>query len=223
MSSISSYELKVIKKCISRVAKGREVVATCIYGSRIAGYNRPDSDIDLLVVLQSYPYVVEYMYFKESGTKVSALAVDCEALLRDAKSAFLGEFAVGRLLHIYKPIINPEFFAAVERIYKRRVILEEVNNIIESTGVLATEIIFPLEFVAYSKIKHRMAIHPSAAYSYYKTYTASKHNIDFALEGYRRALKDIIIDYKGLFAIMQGDLLQISDKHIMLQKRMMHL
>jgi predicted nucleotidyltransferase len=61
------------------------VVATCIYGSRVAGYNRPDSDIDLLVVLQNYPYVVKYIYFSESGTKISALAVDREALLRDAK------------------------------------------------------------------------------------------------------------------------------------------
>jgi hypothetical protein len=29
MSSISSHELNVIKKCISKVAKGRGVVATC--------------------------------------------------------------------------------------------------------------------------------------------------------------------------------------------------
>ena len=134
MSNISTHELNVINKCINKIAKGRDVVAACIYGSRIAGYNRPNSDIDLLIVLQSYPYVVEYMYFKESGTKVSALAVDREALLRDAKSAFLGEFVVGRLLHIYKPIVNTDFFAMVECAYKRRVILEEVDD---SYNVLA--------------------------------------------------------------------------------------
>src|SRR5919109_2055744 len=194
MSSISPHELKVIKKCISKVAKGRAVVATCIYGSRVAGYNRPDSDIDLLVVLQNYPYVVKYIYFSESNTKVSALAVDREALLRDAKSAFLGEFVVGRLLHIYEPVVNAEFFAMIERTYKRRVILEEVHNMVESIGMLSTEITFPLEFVAFSKIRHRMLMHPSAAYSYYKTYTTSKHNIEFALETYRRVLADIIAD-----------------------------
>jgi predicted nucleotidyltransferase len=32
------------------------------YGSRVGGYNRPDSDIDLLVVLKNYPYVVKYIY-----------------------------------------------------------------------------------------------------------------------------------------------------------------
>jgi tRNA A-37 threonylcarbamoyl transferase component Bud32/predicted nucleotidyltransferase len=219
MSSISPHELKVIKKCISKVAKGRAVVATCIYGSRVAGYNRPDSDIDLLVVLQNYPYVVKYIYFSESGTKISALAVDREALLRDAKNAFLGEFVVGRLLHIYEPIINADFFAMIERAYKRRVILDEVHDVVESTGVLSTEIIFPLEFVAFSKIKHRMSMYPSAAYSYYKTYTTSKYNIAFALEGYHRALADIIAEDKELFAARQDGLLQISDKHIFVERR----
>jgi tRNA A-37 threonylcarbamoyl transferase component Bud32/predicted nucleotidyltransferase len=219
MSSISPHELKVIKKCISKVAKGRAVVATCIYGSRVAGYNRPDSDIDLLVVLQNYPYVVKYIYFSESSTKVSALAVDREALLRDAKSAFLGEFVVGRLLHIYEPIINAEFLAMIERAYKRRVILDEVQDVVESTGVLSTEIIFPLEFVAFSKIKHRMSMYPNAAYSYYKTYTTSKYNIAFALEGYHRALADIIAEDKELFAARQDGLLQISDKRIFVEKR----
>jgi tRNA A-37 threonylcarbamoyl transferase component Bud32/predicted nucleotidyltransferase len=219
MSSISPHELKVIKKCISKVAKGREVVASCIYGSRVAGYNRPDSDTDLLVVLHNYPYVVKYIYFSESSTKVSALAVDCEALLRDAKSAFLGEFVVGRLLHIYEPIVNAEFFAMIERTYKRRVILEEVHNMVESTGVLSTEIIFPLEFVAFSKIKHRMSMYPNAAYSYYKTYTTSKHNVEFALEAYRRVLPDIIAEDKELFVARQDGLLQISEKCISLEKR----
>jgi tRNA A-37 threonylcarbamoyl transferase component Bud32/predicted nucleotidyltransferase len=219
MLNISPYELKVIKKCISKVAKGRVVVATCIYGSRVAGYNRPDSDIDLLVVLQNYPYVVKYNYFKESRTRVSALTVDREALLRDARSAFLGEFVVGRLLHIYEPITNAEFLAMIERAYKRRVILDEVQDVVESAGVLSTEIVFPLEFVAFSKIKHRMSMYPSAAYSYYKTYNASKYNIAFALEGYRRALADIVAEDKELFAARKDALLQISDKRIFVEKR----
>ncbi|MDQ4101789.1 MAG: nucleotidyltransferase domain-containing protein, partial [Thermoproteota archaeon] len=66
MSSVSPEELKVIQKCIRKVAKGRTIVATCIYGSRVAGYNRPDSDIDLLIVLEDYPYVVKYVYYRES-------------------------------------------------------------------------------------------------------------------------------------------------------------
>jgi tRNA A-37 threonylcarbamoyl transferase component Bud32 len=218
MSSISPQELKVIRKCLSKVAKGRTMIAACIYGSRVAGYDRPDSDIDLLIVLENYPYVVKYTYFRESNTKVSALAVDRQALLRDAQSAFLGEFVVGRLLHIYEPIANAEFLGMIEQTYKRRVILEEVRDILESTGVLGTEIIFPLEFIAFSKIKRRMSLYASAAYSYYKTYTTSERNIEFALEGYHRAVADIIAEDSEIFAARQDGLLQISDKRIFVEK-----
>jgi tRNA A-37 threonylcarbamoyl transferase component Bud32/predicted nucleotidyltransferase len=223
MSSISTEELKVIQKCIRKVAKGRTMVASCIYGSRVAGYNRPDSDIDLLIVLENYPYVVKYAYYRESNTKVSALAVDSNALLRDAQSAFLGEFVAGRLLHIYEPIANAEFLTMIEHTYKRRVILEEVRDILESTGVLGTEILFPLEFVAFSKIKRRMSLYASAAYSYYKTYTTSKRNLEFALDGYLRAVEDIIAEDGEIFAPRQDGLLQISDKHIFLEKGKIHL
>jgi predicted nucleotidyltransferase len=113
MSSISQQELKVIRKCICKVTKGRKMIAACIYGSRVAGYDRPDSDIDLLIVLENYPYVVKYTYFRELNTKISVLAVDREALSRDAQSAFLSEFVIGRLLHIYEPIANAEFLAVI--------------------------------------------------------------------------------------------------------------
>lgn len=218
MSSVSPQELEVIKKFIVKVAKGRAVVATCIYGSRVAGYARPDSDIDLLVVLENYPYVLKYVYFSEAGVKLSALAVDRRALERDAKSAFLGEFVVGRLLHIYEPVTNPEFFAAVERAYKRRVILEEVQDIVNSAGVLSTEIIFSLEFIVFSKIKRRTLLYPSAAYSYYKTYTINEQNLEFALEGYRKALADIVAQDKELFAARQDGFLQISRRRIFVEK-----
>ncbi len=223
MSSISLKELEVIRKCISKLTKGhRRIIAACIYGSRIAGYGRPDSDIDLLVVLEDYPYVVKYMYFRESSTKVSVLAVDREALLRDAQSAFLGEFVVGRLLHIYKAIANPEFLAMIEQTYKRRVILEEVRDILESTSVLGTEIFFPLEFVAFSKIRRRISLYASAAYSYYKTYTTSKHNIEFALEGYNKAIADIVAQHSDIFVARPDGLLQISEKHIFSERKRRH-
>jgi tRNA A-37 threonylcarbamoyl transferase component Bud32/predicted nucleotidyltransferase len=219
MSSVSPYEFEALKKCIDKVAKEREVIAACIYGSRVAGYHRPDSDIDLLVVLQNYPHVVKYVYFNESNTKLSALAVDREALIRDAKNAFLGEFVVGRLLHIYEPIVNAEFLAMIERTYKRRVILEEVDDLLDSTGVLGTEIIFPLDFVAFSKVRRRMSIFPSATYSYYKTYTTSKRNVEFALEAYHRVLSDIVAEEKEVFAARHDGLLQVSEKHMLLERR----
>ncbi|HKZ61988.1 MAG TPA: nucleotidyltransferase domain-containing protein, partial [Nitrososphaera sp.] len=217
MSSVSPQELEVIRKCIGRVAKGRAAVAACLYGSKVAGYARPDSDIDLLVVLENYPYLVKYVYLRESVMEVSALIVDRRALERDAQSAFLGEFVAGRLLHVYKPIAGAEFLARVERIYKRRIILEEVQNIVDFANVLSTEILFPLEYVAFSKIRRRMSLYPSAAYSYYRTYAEGGRNLEFALDGYSRALEDIAAEDSDLLAT-HGNLLRISEKRVLVEK-----
>ena len=62
---------------------------------------------------------------------------------------------IGRLLHIYDAIVNPEFFKRIETIYKKRVIIEEIFDIVRSANILSTEISFPLDFIMFSKIKKR--------------------------------------------------------------------
>lgn len=211
MPSLPEHER--LKGCAGRAAKGRKVVAICAYGSRVAGYSRPDSDVDLLVVLERYPYAVKYAYLQESGADVSALVVDRRALEMDAKSAYLGEFVAGRLLHVYEPVENAEFLEGVERVYKRRVILEEMQDVVRAAGVLASEISFPLEYVAFARIKRRAALYPAAAYSYFKTYTANERNLQFAMQGYRRALADIVEQDPELFAT-EGGTLRLSEKSL---------
>ncbi|MEO9294455.1 MAG: nucleotidyltransferase domain-containing protein [Nitrososphaera sp.] len=222
MPSLSGKELEILDRCIKRAAKGRKVTSACVYGSKVAGYSRPDSDIDVLLVLDEYPYKVKYAYMEESGAKVSALVVDKKSLENDASRARLGEFVVGRLLHVYYPVVNGEFLRQVEDAFKRRVILEEMHALVKSAGVLATEIWFPLEYVAFSKIKHRAALYPNAAYSYYRTYQDDSdsgnnnnggRNLQAAMAGYRRALEDII-QKDGELLETKGDKIRISEKRL---------
>lgn len=212
MPSLSDKELEILDRCITRAAGGRRVAASCIYGSKVAGYARPDSDIDLLLVLEDYAYKVKYAYMEESGVKVSALVVDKKSLENDAARARLGEFVAGRLLHIYEPLAGDEFLQKVEDTFKRRVILEEMHALVKSAGVLATEIRFPLEYVLFSKVKHRATLYPGAAYSYYRTYTSNR-NLQAAIAGYKRALADIMSKDSDLVEAI-GDAIKISEKRI---------
>ena len=217
MSNISDDQLKIIKNCVNKIAKKYRVIGVCLYGSKVAGYAQSKSDFDIIIVLEGYPHIIKYVYIKESGIEVSALVVDHKSLEKDAKAAFLGEFVVGRLLHIYEPITNPILFKQLEKTYKKRIILEEIFNIVKSTKVLSTEISFPLEFVMFSKIKHRSTLYPNAIYSYYKIYTGENaiHNTKFALDGYQQALREILTEYKELLVEKPSDnILQISDKSI---------
>lgn len=219
MASLAPEEHAIVDRSIARIAKGRAVTAACVYGSKAAGYARPDSDIDLLVVLDDYRYKIKYSYFKESGAHISALLVDRDALENDASRGYLGEFVVGRLLHVYRPVVNAAFLEKVERACKRRVILEELHELVKTTGALATEISFPLEYVLFSKIKRRATLYPAAAYSYYRTYGDGR-NLRAALGGYKDALADIMAMDGELFVETVGDdnTMRISEKRISIAK-----
>jgi tRNA A-37 threonylcarbamoyl transferase component Bud32/predicted nucleotidyltransferase len=215
MSSISKEQRKTIEISVRKIAKKHKVVGVCLYGSRVAGYARPESDFDLIIVLEDYAYILKYVYLKEAELELSALVVDQNSLERDAESAFLGEFVVGRLLHIYESITNAELFRRLEIVYKKRVILEEISDIVKSTNILSTEITFPLEYIMFSKIRHRSLLYRNALYSFYKIYTGqnSVHNIKFALNGYQQALKEILeVDNEMLILRSRGNLVQISEK-----------
>jgi tRNA A-37 threonylcarbamoyl transferase component Bud32/predicted nucleotidyltransferase len=221
MSTISNYELKSIKVAVRRIAKKYRIAGVCLYGSRIAGYARADSDFDVIIVLVNYPYAVKYIYTEEEDMKISALVVDLARLEKDALSSFLGEFVVGRLLHIYEPIQNKDLFERMEIIYKKRVILDEIYNIVKLANVLSTQIIFPLEYIMFSKVRYRSILYPNASYSYYQTYTGkhSSHNIAFALNGYQKALKEILADDKELLIVEpSGRSIQISERRIEVQR-----
>ena len=142
MSSISHEQLKIIKNCITRAAKNYRVVASCLYGSKAGGYARTNSDFDIIVVLENYGYIIKYVYLKEEEIEVSALVVDRKSLEKDAEFAFLGDFVVGRLLHTYEPIYNPELFRGLEITYKKRVLLEEIFNIVKDTNIFIQKFSF---------------------------------------------------------------------------------
>jgi tRNA A-37 threonylcarbamoyl transferase component Bud32/predicted nucleotidyltransferase len=221
MSNISSEHLKIIDNCVNKIAKNNKIVGVCLYGSKVAGYSRPNSDFDIIVVLENYSFIVKYVYLKESKIEVSALLIDRQSLEKDATTAFLGEFVVGRLLHIYQPILNPDLFKRIETIYKKRVIIEEIFDIVRLNNILSTEISFPLDFIMFSKIKKRSILYPNALYSYYKIYNCenASRNIDFALDGYRRALNEILNEDKELLEKNPSDnSLRISEKRILINK-----
>jgi tRNA A-37 threonylcarbamoyl transferase component Bud32/predicted nucleotidyltransferase len=223
MSSISKEQRKTIEISVRKIAKKHKVVAVCLYGSRVAGYARPESDFDVIIVLEDYAYILKYVYLKEEELELSALVVDRNSLERDAQSAFLGEFVVGRLLHIYESITNAELFRRLEIVYKKRVILEEIFDIVRLTNLLSTEITFPLEYIMFSKIRHRSLLYRNALYSFYKIYTGrnSVHNIEFALDGYQQALKEILEDDNEMLILRsRGKLVQISEKCVDVQRSM---
>ena len=177
---------------VAKKLAGDHAIDSCLaYGSKVAGYARPDSDYDLLLVLKNYDHVIRYIY-DHSNLDVSVLLVDSKFLIKDAEKAILGEFVVGRLLHAYEPLANAEYLEEVETRYKKRVILEEAKEL-AATNALYSELLIPVEYFLYSKVQKRSKVYPHAFYSYVKTYSGSNvhRNLEASKEGFMRALKHL--------------------------------
>lgn len=188
---LNQQERDELLKFAKKLAGDHSIDSCCAYGSKIAGYARPDSDYDLLLILKNYSHVIKYKYVS-NNLDVSALIVDSNSLVKDAEKAYLGEFVIGRLLHAYEPLTNADYLADVEKRYKKRVILEELKELV-STNSLSSELLIPVDYFLYSKVQKRSKVYPHALYSYVKTYSGENgsQNLEASRKGFMQALKEL--------------------------------
>ncbi len=170
------------------VGDSGRALAVAAYGSKVAGYSRPDSDYDLMVVAKKFKGGIRYLYV-HSPVTAAALVVEEDLLERDAVKAYLGEFVSGRLLNVYEPLLNGELVRKAEIESKKRVLAEEILEIESQYGEFAQDLVIPLEYFLFNKLHKRAIIYPPALYSYVKTYTcpSGDENMGFTLEGFAEA------------------------------------
>jgi tRNA A-37 threonylcarbamoyl transferase component Bud32 len=170
---LTEDERATLSGIASTLVEPPKISALAAYGSKVAGYARPDSDYDLVIVSKRFREGVRYRYV-DSPVAASALIVDEHMLNQDADSSFLGEFVVGRLLNIYEPITNAELFRSVELAYKKRVLVEALIELSSDYGEFGRHLLVPYEYFLFDKLHKRAAIYPPALYSYVHTYTCPK-------------------------------------------------
>jgi tRNA A-37 threonylcarbamoyl transferase component Bud32 len=185
--------------------------ALCAYGSKVAGYARPDSDYDLIIVAKKFGEGVRYKYV-DKPMAVSALIVDEELLAQDARSSSLGEFVVGRFLNVYEPIANAKLLHTIEREYKMRVIVEALLELSSDYGDFCRHFLVPFDYFLFDKLRKRSVIYPPALYSYVKTYSCSLGGENRALsaEGFKDAAESLLL--RGFFKIENGSVRIIPEK-----------
>jgi predicted nucleotidyltransferase len=130
---LKEEERNLVIEAFKEMTKGKEILAACAYGSRIAGYAKEDSDYDVIVVLNNYKPKIRYNYIKKV-IDLAALVVDSKSLTKDAEEASLGEFVAGRLLNVYEALMGREFIRNVEIKLKRRVAFEILDEVVLSYG-----------------------------------------------------------------------------------------
>ena len=94
---LTEEEKEKLLDLAQQLVKGGKVTSVAAYGSKVAGYARPDSDYDIIVTAQKFPGRIRYKYV-DSPVRASALVVEDKLFMGDAVKASLGEFVSGRLL-----------------------------------------------------------------------------------------------------------------------------
>jgi tRNA A-37 threonylcarbamoyl transferase component Bud32 len=164
----------------------------CAYGSKVAGYARPDSDYDLMVAVRNFREGVRYKYLNDP-IPASALIVDEGLLHQDATASYLGEFVIGRLLNVYEPITGPALFHSVEHDYKMRVIVEALLELSSDYGIFCRHILVPYDYFLFDKLRKRSVLYPPALYSYVRTYSCrmAEENRAITTQGFREAARSL--------------------------------
>ena len=189
---LTEEERSKIGEIAATLVDPSKISALCAYGSKVAGYARPDSDYDIIIVSKRFREGVRYRYV-DSPVAASALIVDEEMMNQDARSSYLGEFVVGRLLNVYEPIINPDLFRSVEVEYKKRVVVEALLELSSDYGEFGRHLMVPYDYFLFDKLHRRAAIYPPALYSYVHTYTSKlgDQNRDASISGFRSAAESL--------------------------------
>lgn len=199
---------------VSGVVAGEEkIVGYCLYGSRVGGYAKDDSDYDILLVLDPYPDGLRYYYCNLDGGRAAFLIADEELLEMDAKSGSLGDFLAGRLIPPYLPIAGEDYFRRMEVILKRRICLEECEELTLENGELSRGMLFKPEYVALSRLKRRMKVYPPLRYSYGKLMSSQlrRRSMEQIMPGFLEALVRL---EKEKAVIFDGEFVQLSDGFI---------
>ncbi len=188
-----------------------EVTSVTAYGSKVAGYSRPDSDYDLIITAPKFNGRVRYKYVDEP-IKASALIVKDDLFRSDAKKASLGEFVSGRLLNVHQPLLNEPFVREAEVESKKRVIAESLYEVSSQYGEFSQDLTIPLDYFLFDKLHKRALIYPPVIYSYIKTYTCDKaaENRAISLDGFSAAAKSLA--EQGFFEVRGGTVHIVSDK-----------
>ncbi|MEM2922489.1 MAG: hypothetical protein QXF26_09270, partial [Candidatus Bathyarchaeia archaeon] len=187
---VSNVDERILK-AQSEVLEGFETYSACLYGSRLCGYARYDSDYDVLAVLSDYPDGVRYRRPSAKGVPMAFMLVDKELFEIDVQHGSLGEFVSGRLLSPYLPLINGTYLKKCEIDLKRRVVIEELRDLVAQYGELSRGLVIGIDYIILSRMKKRMRMYPPLRYSYLNMLheKVRERNLALIKEGFVEALK----------------------------------
>lgn len=200
----------ILNAC-KKIAQKPCIKAICLYGSRVSGYARQDSDYDVLLILEDYADEIRYFYKTIDEKQLAILAVNNKALERDINKGSFGDFVAGRLFSPYIPLLNAEYLEKMEFKVKKRFAKEDLEDLVIEYEEFSRGLVIKPEYLVLTRMKKRSRSYPPLRYSYINMLQGElkQKNMHVILQGYLKALKALnnskIIKFDGEKIIFENE------------------
>lgn len=194
---------QLASKCLD-VARNRDITSACLYGYRVYGYSKDSSDYDILMILENYDDGVRYHYRKINGVYAAILAVHKELFELDVRNGGLGDFVSHIILAPYIPIMSSEYLQKMEVEVKKRIVMEEIENLVVGYGELARGLVIEPNYFALARMLRRTMVFPPFKSSYANMLRgeSAEENMKKTMRGFHSAIQELT--HAGLIRLEDG-------------------
>jgi tRNA A-37 threonylcarbamoyl transferase component Bud32 len=182
----------VLQLCVD-IAGSRQITAACIYGPWVCGYADRKTDINVLLILDSFTIRLNTYFETVDDVNVSVLTVNRSDFERDVNKSWLGEFFAEKVTVPYEPLKNGDYLRSHEVKIKKRTVLELLENLILEFPESSHEFLIKKDYFMYEVMMRRARVFPPLTYSFLNMSTGKlgRKNVEAIMQGYMEAFKEL--------------------------------
>ncbi len=174
------------------IAGSRQIVAVCLYGPWVCGYADEKTDVNVLLILESYTLHLNTHFETVDDINISILAVNRSDFERDIKKGWLGEFLAEKVTVPYEPLTNGNYLRLHEVKIKKRIVTELLENLILEFPESSHEFLIKNEYFMYEVMMRRARLFPPLTYSFLNMSRRNfRKNMEEMMDGYLEALREL--------------------------------
>ena len=203
MSRFLSEDLKESMRDLCRhVAGSRQIAAACIYGPWVCGYADEKSDVNVLLILDCFPLLLNTYSRSTDGASALILTVDRRVFERDVEQGWLGELVTEKIAVPYEHLINGEYLQLQEVRMKKRIASELLENLVSEFPELSGEFLIKAEYFLYELMAQRARLFPIITYTFLNMLRRNvrRKNVDSMMKGYMKALNELAEENHIIFS-----------------------
>ncbi len=176
-----------------RIAGPRRITAACLYGPWICGYADKKSDVNVLLILNDFPLLLNTYVGSNNGVKALILTVDRIIFERDVKQGWLGEFVADKMMVPYEPLVSKDYLQRQEVEVKKRTVSELLEDLVLEFPELSNEFLIRPEYFMYEVMMQRARVFPLMTYSFLNMLRENirRRNVESIMKGYMKALDEL--------------------------------